>query len=1146
MIEVSINKNRNSNGKRSLEKYSDVDFLNRRKLSCNVLVDIFEAEYIFSNLISNDDNKVNNVDNVNYSKRPKTVFIFKLKLNDSKSEVTLQKIETLLKLINNNISNNTFINKSYEEKNNIKILQPIGYIYNQETDSFSIIYNKDSEIIPVELNKLKNLEDLNMILKLDIIHNIITYTKECHKNQHNMGFLHPDLFLLSKQGFITFDFISLDLTDFIDFNDSYYYYSYFFGFYNIDNNINNINVDTNTNSVNNNEKMKTIYNDIFSIFLIMIYYFSTSDTTSTSLPLQVLEFNKVVSLLKKDLLFKAKYDRINNKTSNNTSNKLSNKSNNSNKISIQKRFENLLSKIKDKMVLDFLTEQLNLCIENNIDIHLLHKNFKKFKDIVINEPDNYSCNCNDDNDDDNNNDENSDIHIDKNSNDIEIDIQDNKDNNANKNYFKIVENNLKSKYILLNPNNNSNNLYTNSKSYNTFTCDLLRGSNNKNNDISTNKQKINYDTYLDKLCMVHDKIIYFNIFKFIENNDNNPQKLFQEIKKKAYNLLELSNIISQPTRLNDNINPFYQNYVINKFSHMKVEYGKISRTINLYNQKIKLMMMFIEYLLNQYQAFRKNKIQIFEKFLDTILVKLGNIQSIQQRELHRKKSSQNIEPLIVTRRSSKSLSKVHTYNENTNLINDKKEISRVNSKNSELHNKSIKSLRSINKSSLKESDLCSRDKEKDRDHSHSQGLYKKLSFPQTIEINEEKTMLNGEKLAQRRKLELNLNKFEKYVFMCIANKSNLNQDDKINRDINTIRINSLIYYNSLENNIKRLKESYENISQKILEKLYSEKDYFENNPIYMESSHINPYNEYFATVDIRKNNIRMFSMTELRQKPKKEQIAVNINLITYDHIPISLNQFCRWVNMKTRFIVCGGVNELNEPQSTVFYINYNITEQENLLIDDVVDGIEKSKTRIIMELPDMIVPRDQHAIIAVEDFYLVCCGGNKTNECELFNFLTNKWEMLPPLNFRRFNGTLFLYNGKDLYYLFGLISDGASDYSFSSSIQKLKLFNGLKLNNEWIVIKLKQKFKFEICLNTILSIKQGEILILGGRTSKNKTSNECLSLNLENYELTHNKTKNLSKGLCFLESNFIKVGNNDYLVYASDLSLVKMFNVLLE
>ena len=80
--------------------------------------------------------------------------------------------------------------------------------------------------------------------------------------------------------------------------------------------------------------------------------------------------------------------------------------------------------------------------------------------------------------------------------------------------------------------------------------------------------------------------------------------------------------------------------------------------------------------------------------------------------------------------------------------------------------------------------------------------------------------------------------------------------------------------------------------------------------------------------------------------------------------------------------------------------------------------IEWDKVRRVTSLPKMNEPRDSHAMIAVDNYYLICVGGRVTKTCEKYNFLTNLWVNLPDLNQVRYFGSLFLHNGINLYYIF--------------------------------------------------------------------------------------------------------------------------------
>jgi len=64
---------------------------------------------------------------------------------------------------------------------------------------------------------------------------------------------------------------------------------------------------------------------------------------------------------------------------------------------------------------------------------------------------------------------------------------------------------------------------------------------------------------------------------------------------------------------------------------------------------------------------------------------------------------------------------------------------------------------------------------------------------------------------------------------------------------------------------------------------------------------------------------------------------------------------------------------------------------------------------------------------------------------------------------------------------------------------------------------------------------------MGGKQSRKKYVHDY-QFNFSNRILTQQESSPLKKRLCFLESNFIKVGDFDYALYSTDLSLVKLFS----
>ena len=314
---------------------------------------------------------------------------------------------------------------------------------------------------------------------------------------------------------------------------------------------------------------------------------------------------------------------------------------------------------------------------------------------------------------------------------------------------------------------------------------------------------------------------------------------------------------------------------------------------------------------------------------------------------------------------------------------------------------------------------------------------------------------------------------------------------------------------------------------KILIDAYNSFDLIDNSNILNELKTKDNY--CIGTVDLKQNLVILYDILASNDINIERKIMLNFqeNIVPKYIIPL-----CRWVNLKNRLIISGGIFKTQLGREVIsksaYYIYFDLENESN--------------TRNVIKLPDMLNERDQHCFISINDFFLLSIGGSRTSTCEEFNFFTNKWTYLPSLDSPRYNCSAYIHNSVEVYLFFGLIGPPLDKkLIFSDSILRLKFFKSSKSDSFWEnIIYIGEKIN--VCLNGIVSLSNNTVLITGGRIAgDNNYSNLNFSFDPESLIIMSSETI-LEKKLCFLESNFLKTNKEDfnYVLYSSDFNLIKL------
>jgi len=352
-----------------------------------------------------------------------------------------------------------------------------------------------------------------------------------------------------------------------------------------------------------------------------------------------------------------------------------------------------------------------------------------------------------------------------------------------------------------------------------------------------------------------------------------------------------------------------------------------------------------------------------------------------------------------------------------------------------------------------------------------------------------------------------------------------------------------------------------------------------------EFSGTNDYHKYVCCLDL--NNKDQTKSQKTNKWSIKNKALNVIRLYNYDHsikdvnfnkgfiVPIDFQtplvddfrneypfshtqcvlEFCRWLNLKTRLIVTGGiVKDSNNTRSRVSYfidyrgvidvINENIGKAEKDE-DEKEDKADNPNSVCVTFIEPMIYPRDNHSICKINDFSVIVVGGSQTDTCEVYNILTGKWEKQKSLNKIRFCGTLFLHNEIDLYLIYGLEEieyNGQIHKVFSDKIEKLEVFCEDNTDDTWEYVNFTQvNFKIDkLCLSSMVPLSSNEIYLVGGKLpGDNEYTEKTYRFNFDTKEIFFDG-KMLHSKICFLESNFLKISDNEFALFSTDFKFIKL------
>jgi hypothetical protein len=198
----------------------------------------------------------------------------------------------------------------------------------------------------------------------------------------------------------------------------------------------------------------------------------------------------------------------------------------------------------------------------------------------------------------------------------------------------------------------------------------------------------------------------------------------------------------------------------------------------------------------------------------------------------------------------------------------------------------------------------------------------------------------------------------------------------------------------------------------------------------------------------------------------KKKINLQKNPHGYTKFPLG----CRWVLVGEKLYITGGKDE---------YMEY-----PNCLIYD-------KKSEKIKRIMDMQNPRSYHTMVFNEVFEtMMVIGGEENSTVEIFDPLSNRWQVLPELNIPRAIPLFYFDEGRgNMYVLFG-VEGNYLNSNYTDSIEVLDL---TEIKAGWMKINFNNKARMDFkCHLNIYPLNDYLILIYGAIESRNNKRNACV------------------------------------------------------
>ena len=261
----------------------------------------------------------------------------------------------------------------------------------------------------------------------------------------------------------------------------------------------------------------------------------------------------------------------------------------------------------------------------------------------------------------------------------------------------------------------------------------------------------------------------------------------------------------------------------------------------------------------------------------------------------------------------------------------------------------------------------------------------------------------------------------------------------------------------------------------LMSELYD--NYFKMTTKELQSSHadlkikINEEDEADVAKVIEGTN-QIYIYDKKTQKMIRKNLKLTKNPFGYTKFPYG----CRSILIGDKFYITGGRTETQEFPNVIIY---------------------DRKTDIIKRIMDMNFPRSYHSIVFNDVFEtIMVIGGEYCNTVEIFDPLTNRWQLLPPLNVPRCNPLFFFDEPRgNMYVLFGI----EGNYINSNYIDSMEILDLTNIKQGWTKINYQNKANMDLkCYLNIYKLNEELFLIYGGMEGRVSKRNVCLYNTVKN------------------------------------------------
>ena len=217
----------------------------------------------------------------------------------------------------------------------------------------------------------------------------------------------------------------------------------------------------------------------------------------------------------------------------------------------------------------------------------------------------------------------------------------------------------------------------------------------------------------------------------------------------------------------------------------------------------------------------------------------------------------------------------------------------------------------------------------------------------------------------------------------------------------------------------------------------------------------------FAKVIEGTDKIMLFDKKTLTLTKKKINLQKNPH--GYTKFPLG----CRWILVGDKLYITGGKDEFTEYPISLIY---------------------ERKTEKIKRIMDMQNPRSYHTMVFNQVFEtMMVIGGENNPTVEIFDPLTNRWQVLPELNIPRAIPLFYFDEGRGNMYVFFGVEGNYLNSVYTDTIEVLDLTD---VKNGWMKINYNNKARMDFkCHLNIYPLNDYLILIYGAIESRNSKRN---------------------------------------------------------